>query len=86
MKNTGLNAKNLAIAGGLVWGIALFIIAIIAMFNGYGKEMIDFIATIYVGYGASPLGGLLGFVYGFVDAFIGLFIFALLYNWLNKKN
>lgn len=86
MKNTELNGKNLAIAGGLLWGAALFIFAIISMFNGYGKEMIEFWSHVYVGYGASPLGGLLGFVYGFVDAFIALFLFALLYNWLNKKN
>jgi len=80
-----LNAKNFALAGGILWGAAMLILTLISVATGYGDAFLTLIATVYPGYSISVVGSILGLVYGFIDAFIGLYIFAWLYNWLEKR-
>jgi hypothetical protein len=45
--------------------------------------MVDFIASVYLGYSLSFGGIITGMVWGFFDAAIGGFVFAWLYNKFN---
>jgi len=79
-----LNAKGLAMAGGIFWGLCLFVMTLIATNNGYGAEVLGMIANIYPGYEISVAGSVIGLIYGFIDGFVGLYIFAWLYNKFSK--
>ena len=69
-----------AIAGGIVWSVAVLLMALISGGTGYGIGFIHAIGTMYMGVQPGIVGAILGLVYGFIDAFIGCFIFAWLYN------
>jgi len=80
-----LNAKYFGLAGGILWGLSMFVITLVSVFTGYGTGFLNIVSNIYPGYSISLLGSVIGLIYGFIDAFIGLYIFAWLYNWLEKK-
>lgn len=80
-----LNAKALALTGGILWGIALMLMTWIAMSSGYAQGFLELVMAAYPGYSLSFTGSLIGLALGFVDAFVGLYVFALLYNWLTDK-
>jgi hypothetical protein len=81
-----LNTKNLALAGGILWGGVMFIFTLVALWTGYGTEFLNLVGTIYKGYSVSALGSIIGLIYGFVDSFIGLWIFGWIYNKLEERN
>jgi hypothetical protein len=80
-----LNAKNLGLAGGFMWGASMLVLTLVSMRTGYATGLLEAIAGLYIGYSVSLLGSLVGLVYGFLDAFVGLYLFALLYNWLEAR-
>ena len=80
-----MDPLRLGLAGGLIWGITVFVVTLISLTNGYANDFLMILASIYPGYNISVNGSLVGFLYGFVDAFFGLFIFAWLYNLLGPR-
>tara|TARA_Y100000310_G_C20471044_1_gene710038 strand:+ start:122 stop:370 length:249 start_codon:yes stop_codon:yes gene_type:complete len=80
-----LNAKNFGLAGGIFWGLAMFVFTLIAVGTGYLTDFLNIMAGIYPGYSITPVGSIFGLVEGFLDGFVGLYIFAWLYNKLEKK-
>lgn len=74
-----LNPKALALAGGIIWGLAILLIGILAMY-GYGMPFVKLFASVYKGYAATWGGAVVGGLWGFVDGLIGCYIFAWLYN------
>lgn len=79
-----LNPKNLGLAAGILWGVAMFVLTIISMYTGYAGEWLVLTESFYPGYTISWAGSIIGLIYGFLDGFIGLFIFGWLYNKLNS--
>ena len=77
-----LNAKRLGVAGGIVWGVSLFITTLIAMYWDYGVDFLNIFGGLYPGYEISIVGSFIGLICGFIDAFIGFFVLAWIYNWL----
>lgn len=75
-----INAKRLGLAGGILWGVVVFVITLLNIFIGYGASWITLLADIYPGYGATYVGSVAGLIYGFIDGFVGLFILGWLYN------
>jgi hypothetical protein len=77
-----LRPLALGVSLGIVWGSALFITTWLCYSTGYGKLLLDVLATsIYPGYSVSPLGSVLGFFYGFID----LTIMGTLVGWLYNR-
>ena len=75
-----LNVKALALAGGILWAVYMFILTWFGIL-GYGSNVAAEIArTYYIGYTVTPLGSIVGAIYGFIDAGVGLCIFGGLYN------
>ena len=52
---------------------------------GWGKGIVEVMSSVYIGYSASFLGGIIGAVWGFADGLIGGAIFALIYNGIARK-
>lgn len=75
-----LSAKRLGLAGGILWGVAMFLMTLANIFFGYGGLWLGLMANVYPGYDVSYFGSLVGLVYGFVDGFVGLYLLAWLYN------
>ena len=80
-----LNAVKFGIAAGLVWGIYVFAISLIAE-TGYALGLVQALGQLYIGDSASLGGAFLGFIYGFLDAFIGFYLIGLFYNMMTKDN
>jgi len=77
-----LNVKALALALGLMWGLAVFGVTWwIMLFEGATGE-VTLIGKVYRWYTISPLGSLIGLVGGFVDGLIFGALLGWVYNWL----
>jgi len=79
-----LEIVPLAIALGAAWAVGVLFIGWAASF-GWGVELTEAISSLYIGYGPSFLGGIIGAVWAFVDGAIGGAIIAMVYNALARK-
>lgn len=75
-----INPRKLGLAGGILWGLSLFIMTIISMYTGYSQMFLTLFEGIYPWYSISWPGSFSGLISGFVDGFIGLYLLAWLYN------
>ena len=83
--NTKLNAHALGVSLGGIWALAILLVGFTAIWFGYGVEFVEFWSTLYVGYGATIGGSVIGAVWAFIDAYIGGVLVAWLYNKLSKN-
>ena len=51
---------------------------------GWSVQFVEVMASVYVGYGASFLGGIIGALWGFVDGAIAGVVIAFIYNVISK--
>jgi len=75
----------LALTFGVVSGLAIFAMTLIAMYASYGTAITALVESVYPYYELSWTGALIGTVEGFVDGFIGGAIIAALYNFFSGK-
>ena len=78
-----LSVKGLALASGILWGIAILGMGLANLIWGsYGQQFLQLMASVYPGYHAtrSIAEVIVGTLYGFVDGLIGGAVFAWLYN------
>ncbi|MEK6887641.1 MAG: bacteriophage holin [Candidatus Aenigmatarchaeota archaeon] len=80
-----LNAKNLGLAGGILWGLVIFVLTLISVPTGYATQYLNVLSSIYIGYSVSLVGSVIGMIHGFICGFVGLYLLAWLYNWLGRK-
>ena len=74
-----LNIKRFAFASGAVWGLALFVVTLVAAVRGIGNSL-SHLSAIFPGYDVTYLGSLVGLVYGFVSGLLLGALFAVIYN------
>jgi len=79
-----LKVVGAGVAGGVVWGLAIFVLTLLIHFLSSGQHL-ALLTAIYWGYSVSLAGAFLGLVYGFIDGFIAGVIFAVVYNLLAGK-
>ena len=75
-----LSPLALGLAFGILWGISIFLMGLLAHFFSYGEVFVTSIGTLYIGYDTTIIGSIIGGIIGFVDGFIGAAILAWLYN------
>ena len=75
-----LSKLALGLSFGVVWGLSVFFMGLLAMCCQYGQPFVDAIGSFYIGYEATWLGSLIGALWGFVDFFLFGFFIALFYN------
>ncbi|KTD02150.1 bacteriophage holin [Fluoribacter gormanii] len=80
MNGCKLSPVALGLAFGVLWGISILVMGLLAYYYTYGHGFVIAMGSLYPGYAPSILGSLLGGVIGFIDAFITGFIIAWLYN------
>ena len=79
-----LDPKACGLAFGILWSGGVLLMGLLTMVCSWAKPFVDALSTMYVGYGATIMGCLIGAIWGFIDAFIGGYLFAWLYNKLLK--
>jgi len=80
-----LKATSLGIAGGIVWGVLLFIVTLLWVVLSREGMTLGKLSLIYPGYSVSVIGAVVGLIWGFISAFILLYITATIYNALTKE-
>jgi len=82
-----LSVKGLAMASGILWGVAMLGMGLANLVWGsYGQQFLQMVTSVYPGYHAtrSITEVIVGTIYGFVDGLIGGAVFAWLYNQFAK--
>lgn len=80
MSGCKLSPVGLGLSVGVLWGLSLLGMGLLAYFYTYGKPFVDAMATIYLGYEPSIKGSIIGGIIGLIDGFITGFLIAWLYN------
>ncbi len=82
-----LNARALGFTLGIIWGIAILITTLIALWStgAYGRSFLYMLASIYPGYSVTIVGSFLGLCYGFADGFVFGWLTAKIYNFFAKE-
>lgn len=80
MKGCKLSPMGLGLSLGILWGLSIFGMGLMAYFYAYGKPFVEAMSVLYLGYEPSIKGSILGGIIGFVDAFIMGALIAWLYN------
>jgi hypothetical protein len=75
-----LCVTGVALAAGVVNGLGMIILGLLAGSYNFGIPMVELISSIYKGYAPGLHGALWGGLWGFVDAFVAGLVFALIYN------
>ena len=74
-----LKMKSLAFSLGISWGIGMLFLGWVAIFD-WGVDLVDVMSSLYIGYSATFLGGIIGGLWGFVDGAIFGILIAFFYN------
>jgi hypothetical protein len=74
-----LGVKQFSLAAGLVWGVAILLVTLVAAARGIGNQL-SHLSAIFPGYEVSYVGSAIGLVYGFVSGAIAGFVFVEMYN------
>ena len=75
-----LKVRALALAGGIAWGLVIFLLTYWFLIFGYEGETLARLSNVYLGYSVTWYGAFVGLIWGFVDGFIGGALLAWLYN------
>jgi hypothetical protein len=84
MSGCKLNAVSFGLAFGVLWGVSILILGLVASYYAYGHEFVISMGNLYPGYTPSIKGSILGAIIAFIDAFIMGFLIAWLYNKFNN--
>jgi len=79
-----LNIKNFSIAFGITWAAFVLSLGWTAALLGWGDQIVATMASLYSGYDATFLGGIVGALWGFVDGALFGAVSSYLYNRLAK--
>lgn len=80
MNGCKLSPVGLGLAFGVLWGISILILGLVATYYAYGHDFVATMGNLYPGYTPSVKGSILGALIAFIDAFLMGFIIAWLYN------
>lgn len=80
MNGCKLSPVGLGLSLGILWGLSLLVLGLLAYHYAYGITFVQSVGTVYMGYEPSIKGSLVGALMGFVHAFVKGFLIAWLYN------
>ena len=75
-----ISVKALALSFGIVWGLCLLALTLVAVYTGYAKHLVDLLVGVYPYYSVTAVGSIAGLIWGFVDGFICGLILGWVYN------
>ena len=75
-----LSRFGMGMALGLLWGLMVLFMGLLAHYYQYGAEFVTSLGTVYIGYEKTIMGSLIGAGFGFLDGFVSGVILASFYN------
>lgn len=75
-----LKVLGLGLSLGILSGLAVFVMTLLALYANYGLGWFALTADVYPYYELSLVGAFIGLAFGFIDGFIGGVLIAFLYN------
>lgn len=75
-----LHAGKLGLAFGIVYALIFFLYGIVAALFGWGIELVDMIGGLYVGFGATIGGAVIGAIWGIFVGFVFFGLAGAIYN------
>jgi len=75
-----LKVFSFAFAMGIIWALGMLLLGWLGWWCQWGLDLIQVIASAYIGYGPTFLGGIIGAIWGFIDFFIFAALVAWVYN------
>ena len=75
-----IDVKRFAVAAGCTLALALFSLAAFTTLYNIGAGFVQVLATVFQGYGPTPVGAGIGVIWGMIDGIIGGALFAWVYN------
>ena len=69
----------LGVAIGVLWALYVGCLGVTAMFN-WGNALVAPLGSLYIGYGPSVIGAIIGAVWAFIDGFVAGVVIAWIYN------
>ena len=75
-----LSPKALGLAFGILWGLLVLIMGIVAHFHPVGVWFVNSVKSFYVGYEITWIGILIGTAMAFVHLFVKGFFLGIFYN------
>ena len=82
-KSARLSVMGFALGIGICWGLCMILVGWTSMF-GWGNVFLEMMASIYIGYEASFIGGIVGGIWGFAEGFLFGAVVAFFYNMFRK--
>jgi len=82
-KSARLSVLGLGLGGGVAWGLGMLIPGWTSMF-GWGNLFVETMASIYIGYEGSFIGGVIGGIWGFFDGLLFGILVSFFYNRFKK--
>ena len=78
-----LNAKNFGLAGGIVYGLLMLALTLLAV-AGVGTTIAGIYVGVLPGFAISVAGAVIGLIHGFISGFITFYLIAYVYNMLGS--
>jgi hypothetical protein len=78
-----LRKRALGLSLGIVWGLAVFVLTILATMRGMGRTL-SILGGYYIGFSVSYPGALVGLIWGFVHGFVAGVLIAWFYDLFYK--
>ena len=75
-----LNIKSFGLAGGVTYGLLIFVLTILGTLLGKGTMLLGIFVDLFPMYTISLVGSIIGLVYGFILGFVTLYLIAYVYN------
>jgi hypothetical protein len=79
-----LNPVALGLAFGVLWGVCILFLGLVASYYTYGHDFVISLGNLYPGFTPSVKGAFLGGLIAFIDAFIMAYLIGWLYNKFNR--
>ena len=79
-KHATLGVISFGLAVGVTWALGVFILGVMAAAFGWGVPLVALLASLYIGFGPTFVGGIAGALWAFVDGLVAGLLIAWLYN------
>lgn len=84
-RDSSLDIRSLGLALGVLKGLCLLFLGLIAWGPGWSFAIVELIGQLYIGYTPTLVGSIIGGVYGLIDGFIAGALLAWLYNQFQNR-
>lgn len=80
-----LDVPAFAVACGLTWGLGLLVLGLMAWLADWATPLVRVLGSLYIGFGPTLVGSLIGSAWALIDGLIYGALLALFYNWTMKR-